>query len=120
MTSLQPSKWNDSQPPKNSSCRYSVEFTATPHPSDTLHSMDAGKVQLNVFLKGSYGIQVKDVVASIINQRKTQSLRNLKDISKCYIPEEKNLYSLEISYKLADGKVCTAIFDSADAFHRAV
>ena len=40
--------------------------------------MEAGKVELNVFLKGSYGTQVKDVVASIINRRKIQSMRNLK------------------------------------------
>ena len=30
---------------------------------------------------------------------------------------EKNAYSLQISYRLTDGKTCTAVFNSADAFH---
>ena len=29
-------------------------------------------------------------------------------------------FSLEISYKLTDGKICTALFNSADAFHWSV
>jgi hypothetical protein len=71
MTALQ---WNGSQPPKNSNCPYSVEFTAKPLPSNTLNSMEAGKVQLNVFLKDSSGSKVKDVTASIINLYKIQTL----------------------------------------------
>ncbi|MGA8082989.1 MAG: hypothetical protein WB988_14115, partial [Candidatus Nitrosopolaris sp.] len=136
-----------------------------PLPSNTLNSMEAGKVQLNVFLKDSSGSKVKDVTASIINLYKIQTLHNSKEQSteanhkttsitisldheksnasnnnnwtgEFSIPgtwleggtktfqsdhsEEKKLYSLQISYKLVDGKVCTAIFDSADAFHWAV
>src|SRR5437899_3151426 len=38
--------------------------------------------------------------------------------SGSYCPsEEKCVYSLQISYKLTDGNICTAIFNSTDAFH---
>jgi hypothetical protein len=172
MSAIHPSKWSGLHPPKNSNCPYSVEFIAKPIPSTSLHSIEAGRVQLNVFLKGSSShFKVEDVTASIINHSKqqimdkskvtaTEAANNINNNttitvsldqdksnnnnddnnnwsgifsipsmwleggsktfqrSGSHTPSgEKNAYSLQISYRLTDGKTCTAVFNSADAFH---
>jgi hypothetical protein len=195
MTALGPSQWKGSHPPpKNTSnCPYNVEFTAKPIPSASLHphSIEAGRVQLDVFLTGSStsldNKKVKDVNATMVNQIKQQILTNkleednndairgkqnnntnnnnsntsitiklqLQDkpsninnnnnntnhwIGEFIIPStwleggtetfqrsgsytpsgDQTAFSLQISYKLTDGKICTALFNSADAFHWSV
>jgi hypothetical protein len=41
--------------------------------------------------------------------------------SGSYTPSgDQTAFSLQISYKLTDGKICTALFNSADAFHWSV
>lgn len=41
--------------------------------------------------------------------------------SGSYSPSgDQTAFSLQISYKLTDGKICTALFNSADAFHWSV
>ena len=172
MVAIHPSKWSGQHPPKKSNCPYSVEFTAKAIPSTSLHSIEAGRVQLNVFLKGSSShFKVEDVTASMINHSKQQIVDKLKEAastrtahninntaitvrldqdksnnnnsnnnnwsgtfsipsvwleggtktfqrSGSHTPSaEKNAYSLQISYRLTDGKTCTAVFNSADAFH---
>ena len=169
MSAIHPSKWSGLHPPKNSNCPYSVEFIAKPIPSTSLHSIEAGRVQLNVILKGSSShFKVEDVTASIINHSKQQIMDKSKEAaieaanninnnttitvsldqdksnndnnnwsgifsipskwleggsktfqrSGSHTPSgEKNAYSLQISYRLTDGKTCTAVFNSADAFH---
>lgn len=53
-----------------------MEFTAKPIPSATLHphSIEAGRVQLDVFLTGSFtsldNKKVKDVNATMVNHTK--------------------------------------------------
>jgi hypothetical protein len=189
-----PSHWKGSRPPKNASnCPYNVEFTAKPIPSATLHphSIEAGRVQLDVFLTGSStsldNKKVKDVNATMVNQTKqkimtnkleednhdaiqgkqnnnkvstsitiklqqrdkTSSINNSNNNnnnninhwvgefsipstwleggtetfqrSGSYTPSgDQTTFSLQISYKLTDGKTCTAFFSSADAFHWSV
>jgi hypothetical protein len=166
MSTIHPSKWSGLRPPKKSNCPYSVEFIAKPIPSTSLHSIEAGRVELNVFLKGSSShFKVEDVTASMINHSKQQIMDKSKDAaieaghninnttitvsldqdksnnnnwsgifsipsmwleggtktfqrSGSHNPSgEKNAYSLQISYRLTDGKICTAVFNSADAFH---
>ena len=179
MSTIHPSKWSGLHPPKKSNCPYSVEFIAKPIPSTSLHSNEAGRVELNVFLKGSSShFKVEDVTASMINHSKQQIMDKLKEAatetaahnnnnnnnnttitinldqdksddnkdnnddnnnwsgifsipskwleggsktfqrSGSHSPSgEKNAYSLQISYRLTDGKTCTAVFNSADAFH---
>jgi hypothetical protein len=181
-----PSHWKGSRPPRNASnCPYNVEFTAKPIPSATLHphSVEAGRVQLDVFLTGSstsldnkklkmsttmvnqtkqkimtnkleedntddaiQGKQNNNKVSTSITiklqlQDKTISINNNNNInhwvgefsipstwleggtetfqrSGSYTPsEDQTTFSLQISYKLTDGKICTAFFNSADAFH---
>lgn len=177
-----------SRPPRNASnCPYNVEFTAKPIPSATLHphSVEAGRVQLDVFLTGSstsldnkklkmsttmvnqtkqkimtnkleedntddaiQGKQNNNKVSTSITiklqlQDKTISINNNNNNninhwvgefsipstwleggtetfqrSGSYTPsEDQTTFSLQISYKLTDGKICTAFFNSADAFH---
>jgi hypothetical protein len=187
MTALGSSQWKGSHPPpKNTSnCPYNVEFTAKPIPSTSLHPhfIEAGRVQLDVFLTGSStsldNKKVKDVNATMVNQVKQQILTNkleedddviqgkqnnnnsntsitiklqLQDkpsninnntnhwIGEFSIPStwleggtetfqrsgsystsgDQTNFSLQISYKLTDGKICTALFNSADAFHWSV
>jgi len=191
MASLGPNQWKGSHTPsKNTSnCPYNVEFTAKPIPSASLHphSIEAGRVQLDVFLTGSStsldNKKVKDVNATMVNQIKQQILTNkleednndaiqgkqnnnnsntsitiklqLQDKpsninnnnnntnhwvgefivpstwleggtetfqrSGSYTPSgDQTAFSLQISYKLTDGKICTALFNSADAFHWSV
>jgi hypothetical protein len=194
MTALGPSHWKGSRPPINTSnCPYNVEFTAKPIPSASLHphSIEAGRVQLDVFLTDSStssdNKKVKDVNATMVNQIKQQILTNkleednndairgkqnnntnnnnsntsitikfqLQDkpsninnnnnntnhwIGEFIIPStwleggtetfqrsgsytpsgDQTAFSLQISYKLTDGKICTALFNSADAFHWSV
>ncbi len=189
MTALGSSQWKGSHPPsKNTSnCPYNVEFTAKPIPSTSLHPhfIEAGRVQLDVFLIGSStsldNKKVKDVNATMVNQVKQQILTNkleedndndavqgkqnnnnsntsitiklqLQDkpsnidnntnhwIGEFSIPNawleggtetfqrsgsyspsgDQTYFSLQISYKLTDGKTCTALFNSADAFHWSV
>jgi hypothetical protein len=195
MTALGPSQWKGSHPPpKNTSnCHYNVEFTAKAIPSVSLHphSIEAGRVQLDVFLTDSStssdNKKVKDVNATMVNQIKQQILTNkleednndaiqgkqnnntnnnnsntsitiklqLQDkpsninnnnnntnhwIGEFIIPStwleggtetfqrsgsytpsgDQTAFSLQISYKLTDGKICTALFNSADAFHWSV
>ena len=78
-----PSHWKGSRPPKNASnCLYNVEFTAKPIPSATLHpySIEAGRVQLDVFLTGSStsldNKKVKDVNATMVNETKQKIMTN--------------------------------------------
>src|SRR5919201_7071815 len=79
MSANHSSKWSGLHPPKNSNCPYSVEFIAKPIPSTSLHSIEAGRVQLNVFLKGSSShFKVEDVTASIINHSKEQIMDKSK------------------------------------------
>ena len=55
MTASGPSHWKGSHPPGNTNnCPYNVEFTAKPIPSASLHphSIEAGRVQLDVFIAG--------------------------------------------------------------------
>jgi len=191
MTALGPSHWKGSRPPINTSnCPYNVEFTAKPIPSASLHphSIEAGRVQLDVFLTGSStsldNKKVKDVNATMVNQTKQKIMTNkleednndaiqgkqnnnkvntlitirlqLQDKtsninnnnnnnvnhwvgefstpstwleggtetfqrSGSYSPSgDQTTFSLRISYKLTDGKICTASFNSADAFHWSV
>ena len=191
MASLGPNQWKGSHTPsKNTSnCPYNVEFTAKPIPSASLHphSIEAGRVQLDVFLTGSStsldNKKVKDVNATMVNLIKQQILTNkleednndaiqgkqnnnnsntsitiklqLQDKpsninnnnnntnhwvgefivpstwleggtetfqrSGSYTPSgDQTAFSLQISYKLTDGKICTALFNSADAFHWSV
>jgi len=195
MTALGPSQWKGSHPPpKNTgNCPYNVEFTAKAIPSVSLHphSIEAGRVQLDVFLTDSStssdNKKVKDVNATMVNQIKQQILTNkleednndairgkqnnntnnnnsntsitikfqLQDkpsninnnnnntnhwIGEFIIPStwleggtetfqrsgsytpsgDQTAFSLQISYKLTDGKICTALFNSADAFHWSV
>jgi hypothetical protein len=168
MVAIHPNKWSGQHPPKKSNCPYSVEFTAKAIPSTSLHSIEAGRVQLNVFLKGSSShFKVEDVTASMINHSRQQIMDKLKEAARgiahnvnnttitvrldqdksnnnnnnwsgtfsipsmwleggtktfqrsgSHTPSaEKNAYSLQISYRLTDGKTCTAVFNSADAFH---
>jgi hypothetical protein len=166
-----------------------VEFTAKPIPSASLHphSIEAGRVELDVFLTGSStsldNKKVKDVNATMVNQIKQQILTNKLEednndaiqgkqnnsnsntsitiklqlqekpsninnnnnntnhwIGEFSIPSiwpeggtetfqrsgsyspsgDQTAFSLQISYKLTDGKICTALFNSADAFHWSV
>jgi hypothetical protein len=189
MTALGSSQWKGSHPPPRitSNCPYNVEFTAKPIPSTSLHPhfIEAGRVQLDVFLTGSSldNKKVKDVNATMVNQVKQQILTNkleednnnndaiqgkqnnnnsnntsmtiklqLQDkpsdinnninhwIGEFSIPStwleggtetfqrsgsysptgDQTDFSLQISYKLTDGKICTALFNSADAFHWSV
>jgi hypothetical protein len=195
MTALGPSQWKGSHPPpKNTgNCPYNVEFTTKAIPSVSLHphSIEAGRVQLDVFLTDSStsldNKKVKDVNATMVNQIKQQILTNkleednndairgkqnnntnnnnsntsitikfqLQDkpsntnnnnnntnhwIGEFIIPStwleggtetfqrsgsytpsgDQTAFSLQISYKLTDGKICTALFNSADAFHWSV
>jgi hypothetical protein len=191
MTTLGPSQWKGSHPPpkKTSNCPYNVEFTAKPIPSASLHphSIEAGRVELDVFLTGSStsldNKKVKDVNATMVNQIKQQILTNKLEednndaiqgkqnnsnsntsitiklqlqekpsninnnnnntnhwIGEFSIPSiwleggtetfqrsgsyspsvDQTAFSLQISYKLTDGKICTALFNSADAFHWSV
>jgi hypothetical protein len=190
MTALGSSQWKGSHPPpmNTSNCPYNVEFTAKPIPSTSLHPhfIEAGRVQLDVFLTGSStsldNKKVKDVNATMVNQVKKQILNNkleddnnndavqgkqnnnnsntsitiklqLQDkpsnnidnntnhwIGEFSIPStwleggtetfqrsgsyspsgDQTYFSLQISYKLTDGKICTALFNSADAFHWSV
>jgi hypothetical protein len=192
MTALGSSQWKGSHPPpmNTSNCPYNVEFTAKPIPSTSLHPhfIEAGRVQLDVFLTGSStsldNKKVKDVNATMVNQVKQQILTNkleedndnndavqgkqnndnnnsntsitiklqLQDkpsninnninhwIGEFSIPStwleggtetfqrsgsyspsgDQTNFSLQISYKLTDGKICTALFNSADAFHWSV
>jgi hypothetical protein len=57
MTTIGPSQWKGSHPPpkKTSNCHYNVEFTAKPIPSASLHphSIEAGRLEIDVFLTGS-------------------------------------------------------------------
>jgi hypothetical protein len=84
MTALGSSQWKGSHPPpKNTSnCPYNVEFTAKPIPSTSLHPhfIEAGRVQLDVFLTSSStsldNKKVKDVNATMVNQVKQQILTN--------------------------------------------
>ena len=65
-----------------SNCPYNVKFTAKPIPSTSLHPhfIEAGRVQLDVFLTGSStsldNKKVKDVNATMVNQVKQQILTN--------------------------------------------
>lgn len=196
MTALGTSHWKGSRPPRNTSnCPYNVEFTAKPIPSASLHphSIEAGRVQLDVFLTGSASLdnkKVKDVNATMVNQTKQKIMTNkleednnyaiqgkqninnnkvntsitiklqLQDktsninnnnnnnnnnninhwVGEFSIPStwleggtetfqrsgsyspsgDQTTFSLQISYKLTDGKICTALFNSVDAFHWSV
>ena len=163
------SNWDGVNPPETSDCPFSVEFNSKPIPSNALNSMEAGRVRLDVSLKGDTNLKIIEVTAYIINHSKEQVMRESKEqISKTKwstfstvilnrketsadekefsttvwtgelsIPvswteggsrtfqrsgshnqsEEKNQYSLHISYKLEQGKVCKARFESTDAFH---
>jgi hypothetical protein len=175
MAADQSNQWEGPYPPKNTNCPYSIEFTAKPIPSTTLHSIEAGRVQFGVFLKDNSFSKgnVKEVRASLINHLKEQSINKLEGSTiesshnnttsititlhqeKLYNdnnnnnvnntkwlgefsipgtwleggtktfqrsgshapPGEETAFSLQISYKLDDGKICTGVFNSADAFH---
>ena len=162
--------WEGVHTSKTSDCPLSIEFNSKPIPSNTLNSLEAGRVQLEVVLKGNTNLKVSEVTAYIINHSKEQVMHQSKEqISKASnwstlskvilnkketgadedqfsanvwtgelsIPgswteggsrtiqrsgshdrsEEKNQYSLHISYKLQQRKVCKARFESTDAFH---
>ncbi len=162
--------WDGVHPPKTSDCPFSIEFKSKPIPSNTLNSTEAGRVQLDVVLKGNTNLKVSEVTAYIINHSKEQVMLESKEqisetsnwstLSKVVLnrkgtsadedqfsttvwtgelsipgnwteggsrtfqrsgshdrSEEKNQYSLHISYKLQQGKVCKARFESTDAFH---
>lgn len=84
MTALGSNQWKGSHPPSmnTSNCPYNVKFTAKPIPSTSLHPhfIEAGRVQLDVFLTGSStsldNKKVKDVNATMVNQVKQQILTN--------------------------------------------
>lgn len=162
--------WDGVRPPKTSGCPFSIEFNSKPIPSNTLNSMEAGRVQLDVVLKGNTNLKVSEVTAYIINHSKEQVMHESKEqisetsnwstLSKVTLNRKetsadedqfsttvwtgelsipgswteggsrafqhsgshdrskgKNQYSLHISYKLQQGKVCKARFESTDAFH---
>lgn len=162
--------WDGVHPPKTSDCPFSVKFNSKPIPSNALNSMEAGRVQLDVFLKGDPNLKVSEVTAYIVNHSKEQVMYTSKEqisetdkrsaLSKVILnrketsadekqfsttvwtgelsipgswteggsrtfqrsgsqdrSEEINQYSLHISYKLEQGKVCKARFESTDAFH---
>ena len=154
-------QWDGTNPPSHSNCPYIVEFVAKPIPSNTLTSMEAGKVEVYVELKGSTA-KVESLTATMINNIKQSAIpkteeknrdKELKanillinlfqeeysnhwrgefsipvtwieggtkafERSGSYNPhsDDRN-FSMDITYRLYNGKNCVARFYSTDAFH---
>ena len=71
--------WDGVHPPKTSDCPFSVKFNSKPIPSNALNSMEAGRVQLDVFLNGDPNRKVSKVTAYIVNRSKEQVLHTSKE-----------------------------------------
>lgn len=150
--------WDGPDPKDRKGCPYSVNFDCKPAPSESLNSLESGRLLLSVDL-GSTG--VRSVAARLINNAKRQNLDKVRGDSRLKhqtllstelvqdrsqqnkwsgelsipsswiegrtrtyertgssVPKsERNLFTLEITYRIGDDRTCTARFGSEDVFH---